>query len=421
MALTDKPPTPSRTSALEHPTTRATAKWSTYWTLANFGIFMAYYGTQQILLPRHTNEVTHDVSSAAVAAQSWANVAAAVVTIVVSILVGALSDRTLHRRGRRQAWVLYGATLSGVAFVFQGVQHGVLGIVLGWAVFQVGISAVAIALNAAVPDEVPVNQRATVSGYYAIAQSFGPFLGVLLLSLILTGILSAYVGLAIAMVLLCLPFALGTQGIQLLAHERPTFGLKAMLVGIVAPLKHADFAWAFGQRFMIQLSNALAQIFLYQYLKDEVHTNPDTGTLILVLAYTIAVIAVAVPSGRHSDRCGKRKRMVVVSSVLQGGAALLFAFFPVMPAAIVGAVILGLGYGAYCSVDQALITQVLPHAQDRGKDLGVIQIANTLPYVFAAGLGGLLINAFGFPTLFMASLAAGLLAALFVRPIKSVA
>ena len=39
------------------------------------------------------------------------------------------------------------------------------------------------------------------------------------------------------------------------------------------------------------------------------------------------------------------------------------------------------------SVDFALITQVLPGPDDRAKDLGVINIANALPQVFAPGAG----------------------------------
>lgn len=44
-----------------------------------------------------------------------------------------------------------------------------------------------------------------------------------------------------------------------------------------------------------------------------------------------------------------------------------------------GEVLLGLGFGSYLSVDQALATQVLPLHSDRGKDMGVINIANILP------------------------------------------
>jgi hypothetical protein len=36
------------------------------------------------------------------------------------------------------------------------------------------------------------------------------------------------------------------------------------------------------------------------------------------------------------------------------------------------AALVGLGFGAYLGVDIALITQVLPSASTRGKDLGVI-------------------------------------------------
>jgi MFS family permease len=407
-------------SAEDEPTTPVARPWVSYWTLANLGMFLAYYGTQQILIPRQAGLITAS-SAASVSAQSWANIAAAAVTIVVCIATGALSDRTRHARGRRQIWVIGGALVAGVAFAVLGLQHGVLGLVLLWAVVQVGISAMTSALNAAVPDEVPANQRARVSAWYGVAQSVGPLLGILVVTTLLLGVISAYAAMAVLIVLLALPFAFGTRGTPLTTEQRPPLRLRSVLAGIVRPLRHADFAWAWGGRFFIQLSNALGQIYLYQFLKDKVHFNPDLGTLILVLVYTVAVVGAALPAGRISDRTGRRKRMVIVASVLQGAAGLLFAFWPTLPGGIIGTAMLGIGFGAYISVDQALITQVLPSAEDRGKDLGVIQVANTLPYIFAAAVGGLVIDHFGgYVVLYLLVLVTGLVAALCVRPIRSV-
>jgi hypothetical protein len=54
-------------------------------------------------------------------------------------------------------------------------------------------------------------------------------------------------------------------------------------------------------------------------------------------------------------------------------------------------VVLGTGYGVYQAVDFALITQVLPAADDRAKDLGVINIAASLPQVLAPAIAGLIL------------------------------
>ena len=59
---------------------------------------------------------------------------------------------------------------------------------------------------------------------------------------------------------------------------------------------------------------------------------------------------------------------------------------------MVAALILGIGYGWYLAVDQALITQVLPTAEDRAKDLGVINIANSMPQVLAPVLAAPLVT-----------------------------
>jgi MFS family permease len=73
-------------------------------------------------------------------------------------------------------------------------------------------------------------------------------------------------------------------------------------------------------------------------------------------------------------------------------------------------------------VDFALLTQVLPQAADRGKDMGVINVAASLPQVFAPTLAFLAIQYFGgYVTLFSAAAVIGLLGAVFVVKIKGVA
>ncbi|ATY12998.1 MFS transporter [Amycolatopsis sp. AA4] len=408
-------------SALDEPVLPVGRKWTATWSFAYLGLFLANYGAQQIVLPRQANLIAAGEETA-VAAQSWANASAAVVTVIVSILVGALSDRTLHRTGRRQVWIVYGGLLAAVAFVFQGFQHTVVGVVIAWGVFTAGMSAVVVALSAALPDDVPTSQRGRVSGYLAVGTAVGPLIGVAVVTFLLTGVLDAYVGLALLLLLCVLPFGLRVRGTPLRRAERPPLALRAIATGIFTPLRSADFAWVCGQRALINLSNALAQVFLYQYLKDEVHVDPDLGTLLLMVCYTAGIVVIAVPVGRHSDRTGKRKRVVVWSSAAQGAAALILAFVPTFPAAIAGASLLGFGYGAYLSVDQAVVTQVLPHAEDRGKDLGILQLSSALPMIVAAAVGGVLVASLGgFPALFVASAATGLAAAVCVLPIRSVA
>ena len=64
------------------------------------------------------------------------------------------------------------------------------------------------------------------------------------------------------------------------------------------------------------------------------------------------------------------------------------------PGALLAAVVLGAGFGVYQAVDFALITQVLPGAGDRAKDLGIINIASALPQVLAlADIAGLILVA----------------------------
>ena len=57
--------------------------------------------------------------------------------------------------------------------------------------------------------------------------------------------------------------------------------------------------------------------------------------------------------------------------------------------------LLGAGYGAYTSVDQALVTQVLPDQRTVAGDLGVMNVAAVAPQALAPLLAGVVIAELG--------------------------
>lgn len=87
-------------------------------------------------------------------------------------------------------------------------------------------------------------------------------------------------------------------------------------------------------------------------------------------------------------------------------------------ASIVAAVLLGIGYGLFLSVDQALLTDVLPDEKTRARDLGVANAAQQLP--IAALVGWAVLGTFGFTPLYVIAAIMIVLGGLTVFRIRSV-
>jgi MFS family permease len=211
--------------------------------------------------------------------------------------------------------------------------------------------------------------------------------------------------------------------------ERPAWSTREFLRGFwISPRAHPDFAWAWLTRFLMQLSYSMATLYLLYYLRDELHyetlfpgSTAETGLLILILLNTVVAMVATVIGGVISDRSGRRKRSVTIAALILSGPGVALAFWPSWPCALGSAVVLGLGYGVYMSVDQALVTQVLPAAVNRGRDLGLINIANSAPQVLSPAIAAPLVaHAGGYPTLYLSVTAISLLGAVFVRKIRGV-
>jgi MFS family permease len=341
---------------------------------------------------------------------------------VANPLFGALSDRTTSRFGRRLPWVVAGALLGALALVLLAVSHSILAMVLAWSLAQASLNAMFAALTATIPDQVPVGERGVVGGWVAVSQTLGIVFGVGIAT-VTGGIAAGYYATAAAVVVLAIPYVLDSRDVPLARALRPDFVWREFVSSFwISPRTYPDFAWAWLTRFLVNLGNSLGTLLLYFYLQDAVHySDPEAGVFVLTVVYAVFIVASTVVFGLWSDRLGQRKSFVTVSGIVTGLGALVLAISPTWPGALVGAVVFGIGYGVYLSVDFALCTQVLPNAEARAKDLGVINIAVALPQVFAPFVGSFLVAQLGgYVTLYAVSCAVCLLGSVLVRNIHSV-
>lgn len=411
-------------AALAEPVRRVGAGWTTLVAVASLGLWMGYFGPLQVLLPDQAQALDPAGKTTFLGV---ATAAGAFVAVVVNPLAGALSDRTTSRFGRRRPWVLGGALLGAAGLASLAGATSLAGVVLGWCVAQAGLNVLQAAITAVVPDQVPVSQRATVSGWLGVPQSVGVVLGVLVVTLLVTGTAAGYLAIAVLVVALAVPFVLLLPDARLAPQDRPPFSWAAFARRFwLSPRAYPDFAWAFGTRFLVQLGNALATLYLLFYLRDEVRYEDvvggraEDGLLVVILVYTAAAVVSTVVGGVISDRSGRRKRSVLVSGLVTAAPAVALALAPTWPVVLGSAAVLGLGFGAYMSVDQALVTQVLPDAADRGRDLGIINIANSAPQVLGPVLAAPLVAVGGYPALYLSVTVVTVLGAVFVTRIRSV-
>jgi MFS family permease len=401
-------------TALSEPVSRVRAGWLSLLFLANLGLWLAIYAPVQVLLPQQAELLASTNKELVFGIVTGVGGA---VALVVNPLVGLLSDRTTSRFGRRHPWTVAGAVVGAAGLLVLASAGNVVVMVLGWCLVQAGLNGMLATLISAIPDRVPVEQRAQTGGFIGISQMFGTVLGTLLVTELVKSLSGGYVASALVVVIGAAVFVLFTPDAVLPSELRPRTKLQLW----VSPRRYPDFAWMWGCHFMIQLGNALGTFYLLFFLMDAVHLpDPKGSLLILMVFYGLALIVGAVLAGWLSDRSGRRKPYVLVAVVLMTVAALTLVVSQTWAAGVIAAPLLGAGFGIYWAVAIALLTQVLPSAADRAKDLGVINIANALPQVFAPLLASVIIAGLGYQGLFAASALATLIAGFFVARVRTV-
>ncbi|MGH8960187.1 MAG: MFS transporter [Jatrophihabitantaceae bacterium] len=404
---------------LGEPTDRVPRGWTVRFGLLWFGLWMANLAPVQLVLPNQFDALDHAHKVRDFGLVSGLTGIAALLTLP---LFGALCDRTRAHFGRRRIWMAGGTAVFAVGLLLTGVQSTWWAVGLAWLLATLGINMAAAGLTAAIADAVPEEQRGAISAAIYGPQAVGILVGVGVLTALNNSGVWGYLFLSAALLACAVPFLRYYRDVPA-AAESPALSLRSIVAGMwIDPRVNRDFAWAFGGRLLVNLGNAFGTTYLLYFLQDDLKLyDPDSGLLELTLVYLVFTLIATVLGGWLSDRTGRRRAFAATAAVLQAIASFQLTFFASFGMALVAAAFLGAGYGAYMSVDQALVTAVLPDAMSRAKDLGIMNVGSVGPQALAPLGASLIIGTLGgYPVLFGTAGVTTVIGALMVYRVRSV-
>jgi MFS family permease len=347
---------------------------------------------------------------------AWIMGLGAVIALVFPPFVGAISDRSRFRMGRRRPFILAGTVINCLALLGMAYFDSFSLYVLAFLLVEFGNNLAMAAYSALIPDIVPHDQRGLASGYMNLMVMLGTIAGVAAAGVLTAKAVVLLYWLLIAVLLVAMLITVFTIEEETLTEVKP-LELGALLRDLwIDPRDQPDFAWLFLSRLLVMTGRYIVQEFLQYYLKDvigppfrvfgtAVASNAEGAVALVVLMIMVGATVSSLIAGALSDRLG-RKRLIYLS----GGLMVVPGAFLIMSHNFTVATLLGLafglGFGVFASADWALATDVLPSADDYAKDMGIWHIATVLPRVVAVPVAGPILDVFnrlgpawGYPSL----------------------
>ena len=137
------------------------------------------------------------------------------------------------------------------------------------------------------------------------------------------------------------------------------------------------------------------------------HFGTDLPTVQwVVIAFALTVSAFILPMGRLSDLLGHKEVYVAGSLVTIGGAALA-GFATHLPMLILARIVMGLGAAMSQGTGMAIVTAIFP-ANQRGKAIGLVMTIVGTGAVAGPAVGGLLVGALGWRSVFFFNVPLGI-------------
>ncbi|MBT2565239.1 MFS transporter [Arthrobacter sp. ISL-85] len=296
-----------------------------------------------------------------------------------------LSDRTRSRFGRRRPWIVVGLLGSALGAGIIGFSSSVGMLILGWVLMQAFVNAAIAASLAIVSDRFPECQQGVAGAISGTASAAGNVIGIFFIQAFPTSIL-AQIGLPVV-----LAIVFGFALVAMLRDDRPANGdrppmnLRDFLGSFyINPRKAPKFAWLLLAIFAVSVGMSVAFTYTVYFLQDQLQVAPEELTNVLFVAMLLSgVVSVVIAplAGWITDRVGGRRGGVVLAAAIMAAGMVTIATSSTTVQFIIGQTLtVGIGAGILFGTYIALAISTLPDATTVVRDLGVLNLAATVPF-----------------------------------------
>jgi MFS family permease len=371
-------------------------------------------------------------------AGEWYTVAIAFQSIVTMIMasliqptVGAISDYTISRWGRRKPYIAIGATLDVLFLIGIGMANAYVTLVVFLILIQFSSNFAQGPFQGYIPDLVPPGQVGLASALVGIMQTLGYVVGTLVITF---GVVSGnYLPPLLFLGLIELATAFGTifwvrEGRRARDRAGRSWFQIAKTAWATDILKERSFLNLVVSRLMFLAGiNMLLGFYIIFMDQTLFLSSADQRLWINVTAGCVALFTMisTVPSAKVSDRIG-RKPVIYAACVIGGVGMVVAGLAPSIQVFLLGAVLMGVASGTFLAVDWALMTDIIPKAAS-GRYMGISNIAVAAGGPFASVVGGAILFFIGGPArlpegprvAFVAAIVLFALAAFFLRRVDA--
>lgn len=352
------------------PGERRSAGFLLVFALANAGGVIAYQPLLALLLPLKIELIAGE---ARIGLFSAIVIVGAIVASASNILFGWLSDRSVARGGGRRRWIAFGLVATAASFAGIALAQTPWAIMLAVGLFQAAVNALLGPLLAIMADEVPDAQKGVAGGLLAAAVPIASAV-----SAMLVGLAWADEGTRLAIV----AAITGAAVTPLLVTRARIAAQPPPPVGVVM-MRRQDIVISFAARLLVQVAGNALSLYLLYYFQSIMPTVPAAALApgvgqLLTVGFVLS-LPVALLAGRASDRSARRKPALVGGAVLAAIGLAGMAVAPDWRWAAIAFVAYAIGSAVFLALHAAFAMQLLPTPAHRGRDLGLLNLTNTLP------------------------------------------